>query len=82
MSRGSYTLSVDRDLAQRLKKVDNSWLEDRLESLADEYESREGGAELAPYDSQDEIREDSSISEAETRRRLMKWRRTIGSRRR
>lgn len=81
MSRG-YSLPVDGELATRLKHVDDDWLAERLESLVDEYESRRGGSELAKYDSQAQLEADESLSPAEKQRRLIKWRREIGSRRR
>lgn len=77
-----FRLSVHSSLADRLNDVDDEWLEQRLETACDEYENRKGGAELAAYDSQQELRDDESLTEARRKQLLIKWRRQIGGPRR
>jgi HD superfamily phosphodiesterase len=73
-----FALSIDSDLAERLEKVDGDWLEKKLASACDEFEGRRGGEELAAYDSQEELKQDPSLSEVERKQLLIKWRRRIG----
>ena len=81
--KDTVTLEIDEELASRIDEIDTRWLSNRLETLADEYEKNAAdSSELAAYQSQKEIREDESISAAERKRRLIKWRRQVGSRHR
>lgn len=77
-----FSLSVHSSLADRLSNVDDAWLVDQLESACDEYEQRHGGPELGPYDDQEELKSDNSLTEARRKQLLIKWRRQMGGPRR
>ena len=79
----TFLSEVDESLAERLQSVDDDWLEGQLETLAETYhDSRKGSEELAPYDKKSDIDADGSISEAESKRKKLRWDREIGGRRR
>ncbi|MFB6225530.1 MAG: hypothetical protein ABEI13_03695 [Candidatus Paceibacteria bacterium] len=77
-------VDVSDELAKELDKIDGDRIIEALEELVEEHKSRcrNGGAELAPYDSVKEIRNDESKSKARRKQLELIWQRRIGHRQR
>lgn len=75
----NYFVDIDKELADRLQRVESEAIVAALEELVEEHEPQEGD-ELSKYQSLSELRADDSISAAEKKRRELHWQRRIGSR--
>lgn len=75
----NYFVDVSDELADRLDKVPAEEIVNALENVAADHE-QDDGDELAEYDSLAELRDDSSLSPAERKRKELRWQRVVGRR--